>query len=71
MRFACVVIRKLSSNSRTRVSSFIIERASNRQTGKTWAVVVAQLIEWFLLLPEVRGSNPVIGKKFIEHSVYC
>ena len=27
-----------------------------------WAVVVAQLIEQSLLIPEVRGSNPVIGK---------
>ena len=23
---------------------------------------VAQLVEWSLLIPEVRGSNPVIGK---------
>ena len=27
-----------------------------------WAVVVAQLVEQSLLIPEVRGSNPVIGK---------
>ena len=26
-----------------------------------WAVVVAQLVEWSLPIPEVRGSNPVIG----------
>ena len=26
------------------------------------AVVVAQLVERLLLIPEVRGSNPVIGK---------
>ena len=26
------------------------------------AVVVAQLVEWSLPIPEVRGSNPVIGK---------
>ena len=31
------------------------------------AVVVAQLVERSLLIPEVRGSNPVIGKKYIEH----
>ena len=30
--------------------------------GRGWAVVVAQLVEWSLLIPEVRGSNPVIGK---------
>ena len=27
-----------------------------------WAVVVAQLVERSLSIPEVRGSNPVIGK---------
>ena len=35
-----------------------------------WAVIVAQLVELSLPIPEVRGSNPVIGKKFfisIEH----
>ena len=26
------------------------------------AVVVAQLVEWFLLTPEFCSSNPVIGK---------
>ena len=29
------------------------------------AVVVAQLVERSLPIPEVRGSNPVIGKKII------
>ena len=28
----------------------------------SWAVVVAQLVERLLPTPEVRGSNPVIGK---------
>ena len=32
-----------------------------------WAVVVAQLVEQFLPTPEVRGSNPVIGKFYITH----
>ena len=38
-----------------------------------WAVVVAQLVEQSLPIPEVRGSNPVIGKKlFICWTfVYC
>ena len=31
------------------------------------AVVVAQLVERLLPIPEVRGSNPVISKKYIEH----
>ena len=29
---------------------------------KLRAVVVAQLVEWSLPIPEVRSSNPVIGK---------
>ena len=32
-----------------------------------WAVIVAQLAEWLLPTPEVRGSNPVIGKMYIGH----
>ena len=28
-----------------------------------WAVVVAQLVERSIPIPEVRGSNPVIGNK--------
>ena len=35
-----------------------------------WAVVVAQLVEWSLLIPKVRGSNPVIGKIYWTF-VYC
>ena len=31
------------------------------------AVVVAQLVEQLLPIPEVCGSNPVINKIFIEH----
>ena len=31
------------------------------------AVLVAQLVERSLLIPEVHGSNPVIGKIYIEH----
>ena len=27
-----------------------------------WAVVVAQLVKWLLPIPEIFGSNPVIGK---------
>ena len=29
---------------------------------QTWAMVVAQLAERLPAIPEVRGSNPVIGK---------
>ena len=32
-----------------------------------WAVVVAQLVEQFLPVPEVRGSNPVIGKNLFTY----
>ena len=36
-------------------------------------MVVAQLVERLLPIPEVRNSNPVIGKIYIEHlfSVNC
>ena len=30
-------------------------------------VVVAQLLEWLLLIPEVRGSTQVIGIIYFEH----
>ena len=32
-----------------------------------WAVVEAQLVERLLLIPWVRGLNPVIGNILIEH----
>ena len=35
--------------------------------GSTWAVVVAQLVERLLPIPEVRGSNPVIGKTLFKY----
>ena len=31
------------------------------------AVVVAQFVERSLPIPDVRGSNPVISNKYIEH----
>ena len=37
----------------------------------TRAVVVAQLVDWLLPIPEVRSSNPVIGKIYIEHLFTC
>ena len=38
---------------------------------KDCAVVVAQLVERSLPVPEVRGSNPVMGKFYIEHLFTC
>ena len=35
---------------------------SPHEESEYWAVVVAQLVEQSLPIPEVRGSNPVIGK---------
>ena len=32
-----------------------------------WEVVVAQLVERSLLISEVHGLTPVIGKMYIEH----
>ena len=37
-------------------------RMSNKGWTESGAVVVAQLVERSLSIPEVRGSNPVIGK---------
>ena len=34
-------------------------------------MAVAQLVERLLLTPEVRGSNPVIGKLLYGTFVYC
>ena len=36
-----------------------------------WAVVVAQLVEWLLPIPEVCSSNPVIGKLLYKTFVNC
>ena len=33
----------------------------------SWAVVVAQLVEQSLPIPEVRGLNPVIGKNLFTY----
>ena len=34
-------------------------------------VVVAQLVEWLLPIPEVHGLNPLIGKIYIEYLFTC
>ena len=34
-------------------------------------MVVAQLVERLLLIPEVRGLNPIIGKIYIDHLFTC
>ena len=39
----------------------------NTKICRVWAVVVAQLVEQLLPISEVRSSDPVIGKKYIEH----
>ena len=39
--------------------SFLLERS------QAWAVVVAQLVERSLPTPEIRGSNPNIGKLYL------
>ena len=36
-----------------------------------WEVVVAQLVERSLLIPEVRSSSPVIGKNLLILNNYC
>ena len=45
----------------------VINKFKNSVASIVWAVVVAQLVERLLPTPEVRSSNPVIGKKiYIE-----
>ena len=41
-------------------------RYKARDDGFNRAVVVAQLVEWSRPTPEVNGSNPAIGKRYIE-----
>ena len=44
-------------------------RRSKLENGKVWLkfVHVGQLVELSLPTPEVRGTNPVVGKIYIEH----
>ena len=50
------------------VSTELCQSNPPLQKRTTWPVVVAQLVEWSLPKPEVRGSNPVINKLYIKHS---
>ena len=40
-----------------------------KNVGKTRATVVAKLVKWSIPKPEIRGSNPVVGKFFFPSSV--
>ena len=58
---------KMESNPRP-----LCHRSTELTTIWCRAVVVAQLVERLLPIPEVRGSNPVISKIYIEHfTVNC
>ena len=46
-------------NYRVICRQFLVSKTKQNKDG---AVVVAQLVERSLPIPEVRGSNPVIGK---------
>ena len=47
-------------------------KTSSPLVEQSWAVVVAQLVEQSLPIPEIRGSNPVIGKKiYLIFTVHC
>ena len=48
-----------------------IQKVNRKSYQIIWAVVVAQLVERSLPTPEVRGSNPVIGKLLYIIFVYC
>ena len=49
------------SKSFVAFDSFYLSLKSVVNNLKLGAVVVAQLAEWSLLTPEIRGSNPVFG----------
>ena len=42
----------------------VVKKFGNETFLMLWAVVVAQLVEQLLPKPEVRGSNPVMGKMY-------
>ena len=37
---------------------------------RSWAVVVAQLVEWSLPTPEICSSNPVIRKFYLLLTIF-
>ena len=53
----CYLYKYIAINSEAKSSTF----------NASMAVVVAQLVERSLSIPEVRSSTPVIGKVYIEH----
>ena len=57
---------KINTSSRQSCGLSFDTRSGFREKAKLklvhWVVVVAQLVKWSLPTPEVRGSNPVIGK---------
>ena len=44
-------------------------KLTKQKLAASWAVVVAQLVQQLLPIPEVCDSNPVIGKKILN--IYC
>ena len=56
--------RRKTKRRRGKLQFFREKKKTN--TATAWAVVVVQLVERSLPTPEVRGSNPVIGKIYIE-----
>ena len=53
--------------------TFLVLPTTNAITYKvcpTWEVVVAQLVERSLPIPEVRGLSPVIGKNLLISNIF-
>ena len=48
----------------TCLKSVLVNTRTRKRREAVWAVVEAQLVEQSLMIPEVRGSIPVIGKKY-------
>ena len=49
----------------TCLKSVLVNTRTRKRREAVWAVVEAQLVEQSLMIPEVRGSIPVIGKKIL------
>ena len=63
---ADLVLNYLLFNLKPRIYYYI---ATNYAASGQWLTVVAQLEEWSLPTPEVRGSNPVIGEILFMYSL--
>ena len=58
-------LRRHATSTKKQSLKCVFQKKTYLTHFETRAVVVAQLVERLLQIPEVRGSNPVIGNFFI------